>query len=60
LFDVVNLQLFCDLYFNRFEEIAFKNNIFIEKHTTEDLLDHFIIYNLKGITIDGYSNSFFK
>ncbi|WMI66822.1 TetR/AcrR family transcriptional regulator [Aestuariibaculum sp. YM273] len=54
----VNLRLFCDLYFVRFEEIALKNNIFFDNYTNEELLRHFIIYNLKGITKEGYKIDF--
>jgi len=56
----VNSKLFCDLYFYRFEELALKNNTFIEKYSNKELLDHFIIYNLKGITVSTYSNTFFE
>lgn len=54
----VNLHLFCDLYFKRFEEIAFKNNNLFEIYSNEDLLRHLIIYNLRGIVSDGYSNPY--
>lgn len=56
----VNLSLFCELYFSRFEDIAFKNDTLIEKFSNEELLNHFIIFNLKGIAVDGYENSYFK
>tara|TARA_R110002073_G_scaffold72537_1_gene177245 strand:- start:226790 stop:227389 length:600 start_codon:yes stop_codon:yes gene_type:complete len=51
----VNLHLFCDLYFNRFEEIVFKNNNFIEPYSNKELLDHFVVYNLKGIVNSNYT-----
>ena len=56
----VNLQLFCDLYFKRFEEVAFRNNNLIEMYTNEDLLNHFVVYNLQGIAVATYSNAYFK
>ncbi|MDD7888145.1 TetR/AcrR family transcriptional regulator [Flavivirga sp. 57AJ16] len=57
----INIQLFCDLYFNRFAEIAFKkDHLLIEKYTNKELLNHFVIYNLRGITVLGYNNSFFE
>lgn len=51
-----NLDLFCDLYFNRFEEILFKDNYFIEHYSDRDIFYHLIIYNLRGIIVSGYSN----
>ena len=54
----VNLRLFCDLYFVRFEEIALKNNTFFDNCTNEELLNHFIVYNLQGITVEGYKIDF--
>ncbi|HLT32612.1 MAG TPA: TetR/AcrR family transcriptional regulator [Aquaticitalea sp.] len=56
----VNIQLFCDLYFKRFEEVAFRNNNLIEQYTNEELLNHFVIYSLRGITSKDYSNSYFN
>lgn len=56
----VNVQLFCDLYFKRFEEIAFKNSNLIEKYSQADLLNHFIIFNLRGITTPEYQNPYFN
>jgi len=56
----VNLQLFCDLYFKRFEEITFRRNNLVEQYTQAELLRHFIVYSLKGITVPGYSNSYLQ
>jgi len=56
----VNLKLFCELYFNHFEEIAFKNNKLFETYSNEALLNHFVIYNLKGISNTNYTNSYFE
>lgn len=56
----VNLNLFCDLYFKRFEEIAFKNNNLFEVYSNQELLNHLIIYNLKGIVVSNYKNSYFE
>ncbi|WP_338732421.1 TetR/AcrR family transcriptional regulator [Mangrovimonas cancribranchiae] len=55
----VNLKLFCELYFNRFEEMAFKNNALFEIYSNAELLNHFVIYNLKGISNKGYSNPYY-
>ena len=56
----VNLELFCNLYFKRFEEIAFNNNNLFEIYSNNDLLNHLIIYNLKGIAMPNYKNSYFE
>lgn len=55
----VNLNLFCNIYFKRFEEIAFKNNSLFETYTNQELLNHLIIYNLKGIIVANYKNNYF-
>ncbi|MDY0779825.1 TetR/AcrR family transcriptional regulator [Tenacibaculum sp. IB213877] len=60
LLDDVNLNLFCDLFFKRFEEIAFIHNNLFEEYPTKDLLNHFIVYSLRGITKPNYTNPFFK
>lgn len=56
----VNLRLICDLYFLRFDDIVFKTNTFFELYTEEELLNHFIVYNLRGITTASYSNIYFE
>lgn len=55
LVEGVNLNLFCDLYFNRIEEIAFLHNNLFETYSQQELLDHVIIYSLRGITKPSYS-----
>ena len=56
----VNLELFCDLYFKRFEEIAFTNNNLFEIYSNKELLNHFIIYSLRGIAKQSYMNPYFE
>ncbi len=56
----VNLKLFCELYFNRFEEMAFKNNSVFDDYTITELLNHFVIFNLRGITSEDYKNDYFQ
>lgn len=56
----VNLHLFCDLYFKRFEEVALKNTSLIDKYSQEEILNHFVVYNLRGVTVNSYNNNFFK
>ncbi|HIC31565.1 TetR/AcrR family transcriptional regulator [Mesoflavibacter sp. CH_XMU1404-2] len=56
----VNLHLFCDLYFKRFEEVALKNTSLIDKYSQEEILNHFVVYNLRGVTVSSYSNVYFE
>ncbi|UKM65729.1 TetR/AcrR family transcriptional regulator [Flavobacteriaceae bacterium GSB9] len=60
LVDDVNLKLFCDLFFNRFEEIAFMHNNLFEVYSNKVLLNHFIVYSLRGITKTDYNNPYFR
>lgn len=55
----VQINLICDLYFLRIDNIAFKNDNLFDLYSNEVLLQHLIVFNLKGIVVDGYSNSFF-
>ncbi len=56
----VNLRLVCELYFLRIDSIIYKSNGFFERFTNKELLEHLVIYNLKGISSIGYSNEFFE
>lgn len=51
--------LVCDLYFTHIENITFKaqkENLF-EEYSTETLLNHLTIYNLRGIVAPDYKNA---
>tara|TARA_R110002049_G_scaffold114927_1_gene266629 strand:+ start:45409 stop:46002 length:594 start_codon:yes stop_codon:yes gene_type:complete len=56
----VDLSLIGTLYFLRIDQIAFKNNNLFDAYSDETLLNHLIVFNLRGIVTDGYSNSFFE
>ncbi|MDH7912240.1 TetR/AcrR family transcriptional regulator [Winogradskyella sp. SYSU M77433] len=56
----VNLSLFCSLYFKRFEEVALRNNNLMEIYTNKELLNHFVVYSLKGISVSDYKNAYFE
>ncbi|MGG5486460.1 TetR/AcrR family transcriptional regulator [Gaetbulibacter sp. PBL-D1] len=56
----VNIKLFCELYFKRFEEIAFKDNTLFDTYSNDELLNHFVIFSLKGIINSDYENPHFK
>lgn len=56
----VKIDLMCELYFLRVENIAFKQNNLFEKYATDVLLKHLIVNNLRGIVTTGYSNRIFE
>ncbi|MFV0573013.1 MAG: TetR/AcrR family transcriptional regulator [Xanthomarina gelatinilytica] len=60
LLKAINLELFCDLYFRKLEELAFLNDNLFEMYSNKALLNHFIVYSLRGITNSGYTNPYFK
>lgn len=55
----VNLELVCELYLLRVENVAFKKNNLYENHSSDVLLQHLIVNNLRGIVRPNYSNRFF-
>lgn len=55
----VDPKLVCELYFLRVENVTFKTTNFFETYSLNSLLDHLIINNLRGLTVDGYSNRYF-
>lgn len=55
----VQINLVCELYFSRIDTIAFKNDNLFDLYSNEALLQHLIVFNLKGIVVDGYANEFF-
>lgn len=55
----VNIDLVCELYFLRVENVVFKTNNLFESYSNDVLLQHLIINNLKGIVEVNYSNRFF-
>lgn len=56
----VNLRLVVKIYFFRIDNLVFKENNLFESYQKEDLFKHMVIYNLKGIISDHYSNSYFE
>ncbi|WMI68718.1 TetR/AcrR family transcriptional regulator [Mangrovimonas sp. YM274] len=55
----VNLKLVCELYFLRIDAIAFRNNNLFEVYNKREILNHLIVYNLRGFTEANYSNAYF-
>lgn len=45
----VNITLVCELYFLRIDSVIYKSNNFFEVYSNEELLNHLVIYNLRGI-----------
>lgn len=56
----VDLKLIVLLYFLRIDNVAFKTNNLFELFSEEAMLKHLVVYNLRGITTNNYSNSYFK
>ncbi len=56
----VQIKLICDLYFLRIDNIAFKNDNLFDVYSSEVILQHLIVFNLKGIVVEGYGNRFFE
>ncbi|WP_053990776.1 TetR/AcrR family transcriptional regulator [Mangrovimonas sp. TPBH4] len=56
----VNLKLVCELYFLRIDAIAFRNNNLFDIYNKREILNHLIVYNLRGFTEPNYSNPYFE
>ncbi len=56
----INLELVVKIYFFRVDNLVFKENNLFELYNKEELFNHLVIYNLKGIISDDYSNSYFE
>lgn len=56
----IDIKLITELYFLRIDNILFKQHNLFDKHTIPDILNHLIVYNLRGITVSSYSNSFYQ
>ncbi|WP_417236231.1 TetR/AcrR family transcriptional regulator [Bizionia paragorgiae] len=56
----VDIRLICELYFLRMDAIAFKSDALFETYSLNSILEHVVIFNLRGITTMNYSNSYFE
>jgi len=56
----INIQLIVKIYFFRIDNLVFKENNLFELYRKVELFDHLVIYNLKGIISDNYSNPYFE
>jgi len=56
----VNLELVCEIYFLRLDNVAFTETSLFDKYTEEDILHNLIINNLRGIVTAGYTNQFIE
>ncbi|MGS0525929.1 hypothetical protein ACU8V7_12815 [Zobellia nedashkovskayae] len=50
----VNIELVCELYLNRLELILFSTKNLFEKYSVQELVEHIIINNLRGIATPDY------
>lgn len=55
----VNLKLIVSIYFSRIDKLVFKKKNLFELYPKEELFEHLVIFNLKGILTSKYSNSYF-
>lgn len=56
----VDVALVAKLYMLRVDNVAFKDDNLFKTYSLSTVLNHLIIYNLRGITVSGYSNAFFE
>lgn len=55
----VDVALVAKLYMLRVDNVAFKDDNLFKTYSISTILNHLIIFNLRGITVSKYSNSFF-
>ncbi|MGJ8665088.1 MAG: TetR/AcrR family transcriptional regulator [Patiriisocius sp.] len=58
--DEINLELIVKIYFFRIDNLVFKKNNLFEIYPEEELFKHLVVYNLKGIVTNNYSNFFLE
>jgi len=56
----INIKLASELYFLRIENVIYKPNNFFDEYSKKELLEHMIVYNLKGISNSDYTNAYFQ
>lgn len=56
----VQINLICDLYFLHIDNIAFKNDNLFDMYSNKVLVEHLIVFNLKGIVVESYRNRLFN
>ncbi|MEO9890892.1 TetR/AcrR family transcriptional regulator [Aurantibacter sp.] len=49
-----NIELFCELYLNRLELIIFSSDNLYEQYAVNELVEHIIVNNLRGIVTEEY------
>lgn len=56
----IDIDLVCELYFLRVENVVYKRNNLFDTYSKESLLQHLVVNNLRGLTVSGYSNFYFE
>ena len=56
----VNLRLAVKIYFLRIDNVAFKKKNLFDLYGKDTLFKHMVVYNLKGIISNTYSNPYFE
>ena len=56
----INIELVVKIYFFRVDNLLFKTNNLFDLYPKEELFNHLVIYNIKGIVSDEYYNPYFE
>ena len=56
----INLELLVKIYFFRMDNIVFKENDLFNLYSKEEIFKYLIVYNIKGIITDSYTNCYFQ
>ncbi|OIQ17740.1 TetR/AcrR family transcriptional regulator [Lacinutrix sp. MedPE-SW] len=54
----IDIELIVRIYFFRIDNLVFKENNLFEIYTKDELFNHLVLYNLKGIVSDTYTNAY--
>lgn len=54
----IDIELIVRIYFFRIDNLVFKENNLFEIYTKDELFKHLVLYNLKGIVSDTYTNAY--
>ena len=52
--DDIDVELICEIYLNRLELILFSSKNLFEEYSVQELLEHIVINNLRGIATQDY------
>lgn len=55
----VDLELVVKIYFYRIDQLIFKSTNLFDSYAENSLFKHLVVYNLKGIITNNYTNTYF-